>query len=596
MNLPAWHIESEYPAISSDEFQRDEAQVRTLQTEIDNALREGDGWKNSVTALQALLARQRTALVLWHNLDAYVGCLKSLDASNAEANAKRSQLDALFSQLGQSFKPVQLLLSRCPEALFDSVFADRELSAAKFFWQQQRRLRPTLLSEAEEVVIAALMPSGLNAWSDLYASLSGTLRVELGPSGHDENIGIAECWGRTRSADEGQRKEAWTGLQTTWHEHRHAAAAILNALAGWRLELARKRSHTESVDYLTTPLFQNRIERKTLTTMLSVVDANKEAIQRGARAMAKLLGKNALSPWDLSAPAPVTKAPGGTPFAEGFEMIRSAFASVDPEFGEFAQMMLRTHGIESRVLPNKANGAHCTQFVKSNTPLVFQTYLGSNYDISTLAHELGHAFHYWTVREQSIEEKDYPMTLAETASIFAETVLCDELLARAKTPADTLDVAWTQAETALGLLLNIPTRFEFETAFYEKRKISTVSPDELSQLMRAAWRKWYGDTISETDDLFWATKLHFSMADTSFYNFPYTFGYLFALSIYGRREELGAAFWPTYKAILKDTGRMTAEDLVQKHFGEDIREPAFWQKAIDVVKRQLENFQQLFPS
>ena len=211
------------------------------------------------------------------------------------------------------------------------------------------------------------------------------------------------------------------------------------------------------------------------------------------------------------------------------------------------------------------------------------TYMGSPQDISTLAHELGHAYHSWVMRDLPLAQRRYPMTLAETASIFAETVLSDTLLAQAQTPEEKLACAWTDAESAVSFLINIPARYEFESRFYEQRKKRSLTAAELCQLNQEAWQKWYGNTLSQMDPLFWAHKLHFSIGGVSFYNFPYTFGYLFSLSIYARRKEWGTEFMPRYIEILRDTGRMSAEDLVSRHLGEDIRRPEFWQKAIDVV-------------
>jgi oligoendopeptidase F len=197
------------------------------------------------------------------------------------------------------------------------------------------------------------------------------------------------------------------------------------------------------------------------------------------------------------------------------------------------------------------------------------------------------------MRDLPLEETSYPMTLAETASIFAETVLKDVMIEKSKTQEQKLEFAWAHIEGAVNLLLNIPARFEFESSFYQKRKERTLSARELCELTDEAWTKWYGDSLTENDKMFWASKQHFAISHLSFYNFPYTFGYLFGLSIYARRKTLGKNFWPTYQAILRDTGRMKAEDLIQKHLGEDIRTTEFWQKSIDVVKSQIEDFKKL---
>jgi oligoendopeptidase F len=219
--------------------------------------------------------------------------------------------------------------------------------------------------------------------------------------------------------------------------------------------------------------------------------------------------------------------------------------------------------------------------------------MGSLPDIMTLAHESGHAFHSWVMRDLPTPELEYPMTLAETASVFAETTVRDSLIKKAKTREEKIEFAWANIESATGFLLNIPVRYEFEKAFYEKRGERSLTADQLAELMDQTWSFWYGPTLSQNDKMFWAHKGHFSMSEVSFYNFPYTFGYLFSLSIYARKDEFGADFMKIYQDILRDTGRMTAEDLVMKHLKEDIRKPAFWQKAIDMVIEQIDQYETL---
>jgi oligoendopeptidase F len=315
---------------------------------------------------------------------------------------------------------------------------------------------------------------------------------------------------------------------------------------------------------------------------------NLEETRKAPAMMAKLLKKSQLDSWDLLAPSPLGDTGKQTSFNEAICLIREAFADVDPQMADFVDLMVKNQWIEGRVLPNKTTGAYCTNFPKTKEPRVYVTYLGSDQDVSTLAHELGHGFHAWVMRDLPRAQINYPMTLAETASVFAETALREILLKKASTHEEKLDCAWSNLESSSAFLINIPARFDFEKSFYDKRAERALNPQELSELMNKAWTKWYGPVLSKNDDLFWAHKLHFSIAgDQSFYNFPYTFGYLFSLSLYARRKELGSDFMKAYLGILRDTGRMTAEDLIQKHLDEDIRKPQFWQKSIDLVLQKL---------
>lgn len=409
-----------------------------------------------------------------------------------------------------------------------------------------------------------------------------------------ETVGLAQALGSLFQKEELERKTAWHAVQEAWTEHRETSAAILNSLAGWRHEVNKKRSHTKPLHYLDTPLHENRIQHATLDALMAACHKNIQSTRKAPVLMAKVLKKTHLDPWDLLAPSPLGEESKKVEFSEAVRLVREAYGNVDPLMADFVDMMVKNNWIEGRVLPNKTTGAYCTYFNKSRQPRVYMTYMGSDHDVSTLAHELGHAFHSWSMRDLPPVQTNYPMTLAETASVFGETALRDTLLQKAKTKEEKLDFSWNELEAASAFLINIPARFEFEKNFYDKRTEKALSPDELGTLMDEAWGKWYGPVLSKNDKLFWAHKLHFSIAgDNSFYNFPYAFGYLFSLSIYARRKELGADFMPTYVNVLRDTGRMTAEDLIQKHFGEDITQPEFWQKSLDLVVNKLTAIEEL---
>ncbi|MCY4451418.1 MAG: M3 family metallopeptidase, partial [Immundisolibacterales bacterium] len=232
-------------------------------------------------------------------------------------------------------------------------------------------------------------------------------------------------------------------------------------------------------------------------------------------------------------------------------------------------------------------------FAKSRTPRVYMTYTGGASDVITLAHELGHAYHTWVMRDLPDCQRRYGMSLAETASTFGETIVRDALVQRAAMPAEEFSVVWEEASALIAFILNIPARFDFERDFCEARAERPLRPVELNELMRAAWEKWYGDSLSEPDPLFWASKLHFYISGLSFYNFPYLFGYLFSLGVYARRAEFGDEFFPRYEALLRDTGRMTAEDLAAKHLEADLTRPDFWRATVAMLEPRIDRFEEL---
>ena len=221
------------------------------------------------------------------------------------------------------------------------------------------------------------------------------------------------------------------------------------------------------------------------------------------------------------------------------------------------------------------------------------TYTGGASDVITLAHELGHAYHSWVMRDLPDCQRRYGMSLAETASTFGEAIVRDALIGRAGSPAEELAIVWEEASALVAFILNIPARFDFEKGFCEARAERPLRPAELNDMMSAAWGKWYGDSLAEPDPLFWASKLHFYISGLSFYNFPYLFGYLFSLGVYARRDELGDEFFPRYEALLRDTGRMTAEDLAGRHLGVDLTRPDFWRGTVEMLAARIDRFEEL---
>lgn len=603
---PAWINCSEYPSIESNEFKLDLHNFDELQKHVVQALAElkpffesarkseldQNKQKEIIPKLQAISEITERAWTLIGNLGVFVSTSLDIDTSDEIAQKMQAQLRQRATQFAAALTPFDLFLARAPEAVLKDYLDHPHTQPETFRWAREREVADTHLTEAEEELLKRFRTHSLNAFGQLYNQISGTLRCEV--DGHE--VGLAQAAGLLRDSNEAIRKSAWQGIQNAWKTHEKSGAAILNGLAGWRIEECHQRSRGgRKVDYLTFPVHAAAIRRETLEAMNEAVWNSRLVGQRALKAMAASMGKDKADPWDLLAGAPLNRVSGETqrPYKTGLQMVRDAFASVDSSFAGFVDMMEKNWWIEGRVLPNKRQGAYCTHFSKSRTPRVFMTYMGSINDIRTLAHELGHAYHFWMLRDLPRAEQNYSITLAETASIFAETVLAEHI-GQSKNSSMGFEIGWQDASDAVSHLLNIPSRFEFEKNFYERRLTNAYcSPEELNELMADAWRKWYGDALTEPERQFWMTKLHFSMSGRSFYNFPYTFGSLFSLGIYAQRALLGDAFLPKYIEILRDTGRMTAEDLALKHLGEDITKPEFWLKSIGVIKKRVESFEAL---
>ncbi|WP_022942696.1 M3 family oligoendopeptidase [Psychromonas hadalis] len=591
MSAPSWDLSIAYKNL-------DDTKINADINSIELTIKQLNSTSNDTIAdLQNALILLQKSTVTLATISSYASCRSAVDAQNPDAKNLAVRMDKLGATLMQSFSPYQDKIINLESQQFVTLIEGNEetgsLSSFQFKLEQDRALKNQRLSVPEEQLLTAMNVDGRNAWGRLYNNLTGALDVTITLSdGRQETMGLATAASLLYGSDETRREPAWQAISALMKTHQQSIAAILNALAGSRLSEYEKRSHTQKVHFLDASLHNSRIEKSTLDALMQVAYQNRAVGQKAGLLMAKLFNSDTLNPWDELAAMPAIAGEEAShySFDEAITIIRDAFAGIDEEMGEFVDMMVEKKLIDAAPQKNKRLGAFCSKFADTRTPLVFMTWGNSMSDLLTLAHELGHAFHNWVLKDLPIAQSHYPMTLAETASIFAENVVRDALMEKAKSDQDKRMMLWEEAQSSLALTINIPVRFDFEKAFYEQRSEGELTPEQLSELMDKTWSDWYGSSSAQSNEMFWASKLHFSIASVSFYNYPYLFGYLFSIGVYAQREAKGAHFYEDYKALLRDTGRMSAEQLVEKHLGLDIRHPQFWQQSLDRVDQQLEKF------
>ena len=516
-------------------------------------------------------------------------CL-SVNARDAAASTWLPTLQQLGAQLNNATHPMYGYLARAEEPVIELLADSPILGELSFKLEQLRKMSDQLLPVTQEQLLTRMAVTGLHGWGNLYKNLSGTLQCNVG----NEQLGLAAAANQLSSPEQSIREQAWRGINNAWTENEQAAASILNNINGWRIEESGQRSHSRKLHYLDSSCHTSRISRSTLDAMMDTTHASRHIPQRALKAMARLHNVDQLGPWDLMAPAPIENS-GSISFNKAIDLISQSFSEFSKPMGEFAIEMAERGWIDSEQTENRSTGAYCGSFAEPRQPRIFITYNGTLTNVITLAHELGHAWHNRVMEDIPEAKIQYPMTLAETASIFAETLVRESLLNAAEDDNQRLEIMWSEAETAAALMLNIPARFEFEQRLVETRQSNFVTADAMKDMMRESWQLWYEDSLSEYDEMFWASKLHFSISGFGFYNYPYLFGYLFSLGIYAQKDQLqsGENFADKYLHILRDTGSMTAEALVEKHLGQDIRTPEFWLNSIGIVERSLNQFEKL---
>lgn len=516
---------------------------------------------------------------------AFVSCLHAQNTNDKKVSGLRGQVTELSASLQNALTVFDQKLTTYDDLVWKKMLQEEALHPLQFVLNERRIHALERLSQEEETIINALSIDGYHGWGQLYDTIVSTIKVSFKEGNESKDLSVGQAANKFSHPDPEVRKSIFEGWEEAWSEKAEFLSKTLNHLAGFRINTYKLRGWE---DVLKEPLQINRMQKKTLDTMWQVIAGAKAPFVAFLDRKAKLLGKDQLSWYDLD--APIGQVESKVTYEEGAEFIIEHFSRFGKEMTGFAKKAFEQKWIEAEDRPGKAPGGFHTYFPESNQSRIFMTFSGTPSNVSTLAHELGHGFHTYAMRDQHYLNRNYAMNVAETASTFAEMIVSDASVKQARNSEEKLALLEDKIQRSIALLMNIHARFLFETRFYEERKNGVVGTDRLNQLMKEAQEEAYGGALDEYHPLFWASKLHFFITGVPFYNFPYTFGYLFSLGIYAKALEEGEGYEEKYIALLKDTASMSVEELAWKHLNVDLTKPDFWEKAVQQCVADVEEF------
>jgi len=518
-----------------------------------------------------------------------IGCYAADDAENVQIQQLEAAISALDPLRERIAANVEFAFQEIDAAGFDAWLArSPEMRRIEYFLRLRRRNAQFRLPKEQELLAADLGVDGIHAWGRLFDRLSGSLKVKVMERGEIVEKSPGQI--RFDVPDRGTRENNFFAADRAWKTIEGSCADALNHITGTRLTIYKRlglRDHFEA------PLNFNRMRRETLEAMWSAVSDRKPMLVDYCRRKANLIGLDQLSWWDVTAPLPATSSGVDTiTYDDACEQIFSAFEEFTSTFGGFARMAVGDRWIEAEDRKGKRQGGFCTGFPGKRVSRIFMTYTNTADSMSTLAHELGHAYHSHVLRDEPMFLQDYPMNLAETASTFAEAVLGNRRLRTAPGSDDRLQILDGMLGDAVIYLMNIHCRFIFEDRINQERPNGELSPDQFSELMVAAQKTAFANCLADGgwNGRFWASKLHFYMSVLPFYNFPYTFGYLLSLGLFALAGERGPAFAEQYDNFLLATGAYDTEQAVQQTVGYDLTTPDFWHKSLDIVEQRVKEF------
>ncbi|MBB6670895.1 M3 family oligoendopeptidase [Cohnella nanjingensis] len=526
-------------------------------------------------ALNGWTAKLQDALSRLVEGNSFIGCLSAQKMDDRRAVAWTEKLQTLSARYRQVLDLYDAALARLSDEAWTAWSATPAIAPIAFVLQERRDAVKDKLPPALEALAGELAVDGYHGWSEHYQTIVGRIAIPWEEEGGSETLSAGQAFNKLEHPDQAVRDAMAQKWESAWADQADLAADTLNRLGGFRLKLYGARGWN---DVLKEPLQINRMSRDTLDAMWEAVAGGIEPLKRYLRLKAKLLGKDSPAWHDVD--APVGAQGKKIPFDEAAALITDAFAQFSPAMAELSKKAFEGRWIEAEDRSGKRPGGFCTSFPRSHQTRIFMTYSGTPGNVSTLAHELGHAYHDSLVTDLPMFGQEYAMNVAETASTFAEALVSDALLSRADNDEVRLALLDERLQKAVAFFMNIRARFLFETRFYAARQQGMVDASQLSELMVAAQQEAFGGALSTWHPHFWASKLHFYITDVPFYNFPYTFGYLFSTGLVSVAEKEGKGFDAKYDRLLRDTGLMTVEELGSRHLGIALDKPDFWRAAV----------------
>ncbi len=523
-------------------------------------------------------------------LDAFVYAFFTTDSYDSTAQRETSKLELLDTRRRKLGVRLEAWIGALAPRLEELGARNKTLQDHAFFLRHSAEQSRYLMSEELEGLAAELCVDGGGAFGKLQGNVTSQLKASFERDGKTENLPITVIRNLSLDPDPEVRRRAYATEQQAWRCVQTPVAASLNSVKGTAITLARRRGRASVLE---EALEQNRIDRPTLDAMLGAIREAFPVFRGYLRSKAEKLGQKQLAWWDLMAPMGSTDRRYRWSEARGF--IVEKFATFTPELGEFAARAFDNRWIDGEPRDGKRGGAFCMAVEAVEESRILANFDGSFDQVSTLAHELGHGYHNHCQRGLPALRRGAPSTLAETASIFCETLIAESALHDAA-PAEQLMILETQLSGATQVCLDISSRFLFEQAFIERREQSELSPEEICVLMLAAQAETYGDGLQpETYHRYmWLWKPHYYVYKENFYNFPYAFGHLFGLGLYAIWRKEGEAFVPRYQQLLRDTAQDYAAPLAAR-FGLDITGAEFWRNSLRVIQDQAERFAALEP-
>lgn len=543
-----WDLSALYDSLDDPRIEEDFEKLAGLVEESKTLF---DGEADAAGQVLAAVRLAEKVSVSLRQLASYLSLVSSADTSISRTTALLNRVRGVMA----AFAGFDVKFKRLVADLEVDPLLDLEgLGQYGFYLTESKKEAGYLLDAELEELIARLNINGVDAWGNLFRDLTSTAKIDW--EGKEKTL--TELRNLAYDPDPLVRKEAYKAELALYPQIEKPLAAALGAIKGQVVYLSRRRGHASPLD---EALFKSKMGRQTLDAMIGAMTEKKEIFVRYFKAKANYFGQESLHWADMF--APLGKLPGGYTVEDSRELLVSSFKKLHPPIAELIDRAYRDRWIDFFPRENKVGGAFCSNLAVIGQSRVLTNFEGSFSAVSTLAHELGHAYHGSRIEDHAPLNRSYSMPVAETASIFNETHFLLQELKASQDPQVRLGLLDGFLMNSGQVICDILSRFLFESEVFERVESEVMKSEELQAIMRQAQLTAYGDGLDEASlhPYMWVCKPHYYSASLSYYNFPYAFGALFASALYQKAEEQGPSFMDQYDQMLTATTVSTVEEV-----------------------------------
>lgn len=584
-----WNLDKLYTSFQSKNYKGD---LEKLDLLIGNFNKWADDNLNSldspVKKIEEYIEFSKDISSLFAKLASFASLSSAVDARDEDA---LKYLDILGVKSTELTKPEVQFQNFIKEITnLDELTSKSEILKEHRFHLKQIKLNTQyMLSEKEEILISKMANTGSSSWSKLQNKISSTLMVDIHIDGEDKKLPLPIVRNLAYDKNPKKRKLAYEAELESYKKIEESSAAALNGIKGEVITLSELRGFQSPLE---ETLVQSRMDKETLDAMLTAMKEFLPVFHKYYRKKAELLGyRDGLPFYEIF--APVGEVNMSFTYKEAIDYIVTNFRTFSDRLADFVQKAYDNHWLDVEPRDGKRGGAFCSNLHPIGESRILSNFDGSFSNMTTLAHELGHAYHGLNLRDESILNSRYPMPIAETASIFCETIVVNAALKEAK-DAEALSILESSISDAGQVIVDIYSRFLFETELFERRKGHSLSVNEFKEIMIDAQKKAYGEGLNHNvlHPYMWINKSHYYSAGRNFYNFPYAFGLLFSKGLYVEYLNRGKAFVKDYDELLNATGKNNIRDIALK-MDIDVHDPEFFRNSLRLIEKDIEKFIEL---